>query len=96
MTRPAARNFDILPALHLSQGRLVDLAADTSSDEPVLDDDTDQLAAARHAIEHGAQWLHIVNVDTSFDPAAKHDWSLIKQLCQLPVKVQYGGGLARA
>jgi phosphoribosylformimino-5-aminoimidazole carboxamide ribonucleotide (ProFAR) isomerase/2-polyprenyl-3-methyl-5-hydroxy-6-metoxy-1,4-benzoquinol methylase len=96
VTRPAARNFDILPALHLSQGRLVDLAADTSSDEPVLDDDTDQLAAARHAIEHGAQWLHIVNVDTSFDPAAKHDWSLIKQLCQLPVKVQYGGGLARA
>jgi len=92
VTRPV-RNFDILPALHLSQGRLVDLAADTSSDEPVLDDDTDQLSAARNAIDHGAQWLHVVNVDTSFDPAARHDWALLERLCQLPVKVQYGGGL---
>jgi phosphoribosylformimino-5-aminoimidazole carboxamide ribonucleotide (ProFAR) isomerase/2-polyprenyl-3-methyl-5-hydroxy-6-metoxy-1,4-benzoquinol methylase len=90
------RNFDILPALHLSGGRLVDLAADSSSDAPVLDDDTDQLAAARHAIEHGAQWLHVINVDTTFDPEAKHDWALVEQLCKLPVKVQYGGGLARA
>ncbi|MFK7994980.1 MAG: HisA/HisF-related TIM barrel protein [Granulosicoccus sp.] len=89
------RTFDILPALHLSQGRLVDLAADASSDEPVLDDDTDQLSAARHAIDHGAQWLHVINVDTSFDSTAGHDWSLLRQLCQLPVKVQYGGGLDR-
>lgn len=98
MTIPV-RNFDILPALHLSQGRLVDLAADTSSEKsgkPILDDDTDQLSAARHAIEHGAQWLHVVNVDTSFNPAARHDWALLKQLCELPVKVQYGGGLGSA
>ena len=92
MTTPV-RNFDILPALHLSQGRLVDLAAENSNDEPVLDDDTDQLSAARQAIEHGAQWLHVINVDTSFDPTAKHDWALLEQLCRLPVKVQYGGGL---
>ncbi len=91
----SARNFDILPALHLSQGKLVDLTADTSSDGPVLDDDTDQLSAARRAIEHGAQWLHVINVDTSFDSSAEHDWVLLEQLCQLPVKVQYGGGLAR-
>jgi len=94
MTTPA-RNFDILPALHLSQGRLVDLTADTSNQEPLLDN-TDPLAAARRAIEHGAQWLHVVNVDTSFDSAARHDWSLLSQLCQLPVHIQYGGGLARA
>lgn len=94
MTIPV-RNFDILPALHLSQGRLVDLAADSSSDGdgPVLFDAADQLLAARKAIEHGARWLHVVNVDTSFDPTARHDWDLIEQLCQLPVKVQYGGGL---
>ena len=91
----SVRNLDILPALHLSQGRLVDLTADTSSDGPVLDTDTDQLSAARHAIEHGAQWLHVVNVDTSFNPSASHDWALLEQLCQLPVKVQYSGGLAR-
>ncbi len=92
MTTPV-RNFEILPALHLSQSRLVDLAADTTSSKPVLDDDTDQLAAARHAIEHGAQWLHVVNVDASFDPHAQHNWALLEQLCQLPVKVQYGGGI---
>ena len=54
------------------------------------------LAAARNAIEHGAEWIHVLNVDTSFDPNAKHDWDLIEQLCKLPVKVQYGGGLAKA
>lgn len=95
MTQPA-RNFDILPALHLSQGRLVDLTVDTSGDEPVLVGDGDQLSAARDAIEHGAQWLHVVNVDTSFDPSASHDWALLEQLCQLPVKVQYGGGIGSA
>lgn len=95
MTIPA-RKFDIFPALHLSQGRLVDLASDTSSDEPVFIDDTDQLSAARQAIEHGAQWLHVVNVDTSFDASARHDWALLEKICQLPVKVQYGGGLANA
>ena len=89
------RNFDILPALHLSQGRLVDLAASTDSDELVLND-TDQLSAARQAIEHGAQWLHVINVDTSFDPTASHDWDLLEQICQLPVKVQYGGGIGNA
>lgn len=89
------RNFDVLPALHLSQGRLVDLAPDATGGEPLLDD-TDPLAAARHAIDHGARWLHVVNVDTAFDSAAEHDWSLLEQLCRLPVKVQYGGGLGCA
>jgi len=92
----SVHSFDILPALHLSQGRLVDLAAESSSDNPVLDDDTDQLAAARNAIEHGAQWLHVINVDTSFNTTAKHDWSLLEQLCQLPVNIQYGGGIDSA
>lgn len=95
MTIPA-RNFDIFPALHLSQGKLVDLAADKPGDSPSLDDDTDQLAAALHAIEHGAQWLHVVNVDASFDSQARHDWALLEKLCQLPVKVQYGGGIGNA
>lgn len=90
------RAFDILPALHLSKGRLVDLASQTNGDIPVLDEQTDQLEAARRAIEHGAQWLHVVNVDTSFDSSVKHDWQLIKQLCSLPIKVQYGGGLHNA
>lgn len=61
--------------------------------EPVLVDDTDQLSAARQAVDRGAQWIHVVNVDTSFDSAASHDWILLEQLCQLPVKVQYGGGM---
>lgn len=95
MTIPV-RKFDIFPALHLSQGKLVDLASSETNDTPVLDGDTDQLAAAHNAINHGAQWLHIVNVDTSFDASAGHNWDLIAQLCQLPVKVQYGGGIANA
>jgi len=95
VTTPA-RTFDILPALHLSQGRLVDLASDTNSQNPVLSDDTDQLSAARRAIKHGARWIHVINVDTSFDPEASHQWELIDQLCQLPVKVQYGGGIGSA
>ena len=94
MTSPA-RTFEILPALHLSQGRLVDLTVESVGKKPLLAD-TDPLAAAHQAIEHGAHWLHVINVDTVFDSAAKHDWDLLEQLCRLPVKVQYGGGLAVA
>jgi phosphoribosylformimino-5-aminoimidazole carboxamide ribonucleotide (ProFAR) isomerase/protein-L-isoaspartate O-methyltransferase len=90
-----ARVFDILPTLHLSGGQLVDLATETSGDTPRIDS-TDPLAAARLAVEHGARWIHVINVDATFDPEAGHDWGLLAELCTLPVKVQYGGGISHA
>ena len=73
------RSFDILPALHLTGGALVDHLANTDGDRPAVDD-TDPLAAARECVEGGANWLHVVNIDTAFDPEAPHPWELLKSL----------------
>ena len=87
--------FDIVPALHLRGGRLIDLAPG-SADTGVDLDERDPLAMARHWIAEGASWLHVVNVDASFDEDASHGWPLVEALCELPVKVQYGGGIRTA
>ena len=86
------RSFDILPALHLTGGALVDHLAKTDGDHPVVDE-TDPLAAARECVAGGAAWLHVINIDTAFDPEASHPWELLKSLCELPIEVQYGGGI---
>lgn len=92
MQRSTSPSFDIFPALHLRGGRLIDLAPDAPGSVPDLDE-RDPLAMARHWIEQGARWLHVVNVDAVFDEDASHGWSLLEKLCALPVSVQYGGGL---
>lgn len=35
-------------------------------------------------------------MDATFDPEAGHDWTLLKELCALLVKVQYGGGISHS
>ena len=96
-----AATFDIFPALHLVGGRVIDLApmqagqAGQTGHGSVLDE-RDPLTIARHWIEQGASWINVVNVDATFDEDASHGWPLIEQLCKLPVKVQYGGGMRTA
>ena len=94
MSRDSA-TFDIFPALHLVGGRVVDLAPEQPGHGRVLHDH-DPLATARRWIEQGTSWINVVNVDASFDEDASHGWPLIEKLCELPVKVQYGGGMRTA
>ena len=95
MTSMSSAAFDVYPALHLRGGRLVDLSPGSGDVAPGLDE-RDPLAMARHWIAQGARWLHVVNVDAAFDEEASHGWTLLEALCDLPVKVQYGGGLRSA
>ena len=92
---PAARRFDIIPALHIAGGRLIDFAPEQRGHGSVLDD-RDPISTARHWISQGAQWINVVNVDAVFDEDATHSWPLIEELCRLPVRVQYGGGMRSA
>ena len=103
---PPARPFDIFPALHLTGGRLVDLAPDeTGPDGADGADgagpgggtvDGDPIAAARRWIEQGARWLHVIDVDSVFDRDGGANRAVVERLCALPVNVQAGGGVRTA
>ena len=84
--------FDILPALHLLGGRLVDMAPDETAPGPV-EAGLDPAATARHWIDQGARWLHVVDVDAVFDRDGSANRRVAERLCELPVRVQFGGGL---
>lgn len=51
------------------------------------------VACAQYWIEQKAKWIHVINVDAALDEDATHNWALVEQLCQLPILVQYGGGI---
>ena len=87
-----SRPFDVLPALHLTDGHLVDLAPDEMGPGPV-DDGRDPVATARHWIGRGAGWLHVVDVDSTFDGDGAANRAVVEKLCALPVRVQLGGGI---
>ena len=102
---PPSRPFDVFPALHLTDGRLVDLAPDDAGTTPGdgpgdgpdgpegVDDGRDPVATARRWIDRGARWLHVVDVDAVFDRDGAANRATVERLCALPVRVQAGGGV---
>ena len=89
---PTTGRFDIFPALHLAGGKLIDFAPERPDRGTALGHG-DPLDTARHWIAQGARWINVVNVDAAFDEDATHSWPLVERLCELPVRVQYGGGM---
>ncbi len=87
-----AHNFSIFPALHLRGGRAIDFT-EQAPDSVAVVDLPEPVACAEYWIEQGAKWIHVINVDASHDQDASHNWPLIERICQLPVHVQYGGGI---
>ena len=57
----------LFPAIDLRQGRCVRLRQGDPNSETVYGDDP--AAMARHWLELGAQWLHVVNLDGAFGEA---------------------------
>lgn len=87
MTQPT---FTIFPALHIRDGKTTRFGTvDTISAAY----DEDPVTCAQNWIDQGAQWIQLVNLDAAFDKEAPHNWELVKQICQLDVKVQFGGGI---
>lgn len=85
-------DFVIFPAIHLKGGRSFDFS-ENSSAESAIPELPEPVAMAEYWVEQGAKWIHVINVDAAHDEDASHNWPLVEQICQLPINVQYGGGI---
>ena len=96
-----APDFVVFPAIDLRRGRCVRLRQGDPAAETVFSEDP--AAMARHWVDQGAAWLHVVNLDgalqadaPSSDAAADLplNWQRLAEICQaVAAPVQFGGGL---
>jgi phosphoribosylformimino-5-aminoimidazole carboxamide ribotide isomerase len=84
--------FTIYPAIDLRGGRVVRLKQGRAENEIVYSDDPAH--RARQWEQEGAQWLHVVNLDSAFgEPSEQNADALQNILAAVKIPVQFGGGL---
>ena len=86
--------MNIYPAIDLRNGQVVRLKYGDPNQQTVFE--SDPLKVARRWAEMGAAWLHVVNLDGAFGDdagAAAKNRSLLKPLCEIGLRVQFGGGV---
>lgn len=83
--------FTIFPALNLRNGQVIRFTQGDLTNPTVYS--SDPVSCAELWIEEGASWLQVINLDAAFDEEANHNWALIKELCQLDINIQLGGGI---
>jgi phosphoribosylformimino-5-aminoimidazole carboxamide ribotide isomerase len=86
--------MDIYPAIDLRNGQVVRLRHGDPNQQTVFG--TDPIDVARRWADCGTRWLHVVNLDGAFGDdigAAAKNRSVLKLLCAIGPKVQFGGGL---
>ena len=81
----------LYPAIDISEGQAVRLAQGDFAERTVYQDSP--LEAGRAWVEAGARWLHVVDLDGARSGAPKSLDHLEQLANELPVPVQYGGGL---
>ena len=82
----------VIPAIDLQGGRCVRLVEGRADSATVFGDDP--VAMARRWAEHGAQRLHVVDLDGAFDGAPRHGALIRAMVAAVPgVPVEVGGGL---
>ena len=81
----------LLPAVDIRDGRAVRLRQGRFDQETVYADDP--LEAARAFVEAGARYLHVVDLDGAREGEPANLDHLKRIARELPVPVQYGGGL---
>lgn len=81
----------LLPAVDIRDGRAVRLRQGRFDQETVYADDP--LEAARSFVEAGARYLHVVDLDGAREGEPANLRHLERITRELPVPVQYGGGL---
>jgi phosphoribosylformimino-5-aminoimidazole carboxamide ribotide isomerase len=81
----------LYPAIDISEGKAVRLVKGDFNEKTVYEDSP--LEAARAWVDAGARFLHVVDLDgaRTGSPKSLHHLEQITQ--ELPVPVQYGGGL---
>jgi phosphoribosylformimino-5-aminoimidazole carboxamide ribotide isomerase len=81
----------LFPAVDIKNGQCVRLRQGRAEDVTIFS--LDPVAMARHWVELGAGWLHLVDLDGAFD-GQPVNFELIKTICQeVAVPVQLGGGI---
>lgn len=84
----------IYPAIDLRNGQVVRLKYGDPNQQTVFE--SDPLKVARRWAEAGSAWLHVVNLDGAFGDdagAAAKNRALLKPLCEIGLRVQFGGGV---
>ncbi|HEV2813422.1 MAG TPA: HisA/HisF-related TIM barrel protein, partial [Solirubrobacteraceae bacterium] len=81
----------LYPAVDISEGQAVRLVQGDFDDKTVYADSP--LEAARSLVEAGARWLHVVDLDGARSGTPQSIAHLERIAGELPVPVQYGGGL---
>jgi phosphoribosylformimino-5-aminoimidazole carboxamide ribotide isomerase len=82
---------NLLPAIDIRDGKAVRLEQGDFDKETVYD--ADPLDAARKWVEAGARQLHVVDLDGALHGEPRNLHQLERIAAELPVPVQYGGGL---
>jgi len=84
----------LFPAIDIKNGQCVRLRQGLADEVTVFS--KDPVSMARHWIDQGASWLHVVDLDGAFSGAPVNE-ALIGAICdacsQAGVKVQLGGGI---
>lgn len=81
----------IYPAIDLKKGRCVRLRQGDPNQETVFSDDP--VAMARHWVEQGAEWLHLVDLDGAFAGNPQNAQAIEAIAKSLSIPIQLGGGL---
>jgi phosphoribosylformimino-5-aminoimidazole carboxamide ribotide isomerase len=81
----------LYPAIDISEGQAVRLAQGDFDERTVYKDSP--LEAAKAWVDAGARWLHVVDLDGARSGSPKSLAHLEQIANELPVPVQYGGGL---
>jgi phosphoribosylformimino-5-aminoimidazole carboxamide ribotide isomerase len=95
ITKPSGpgetHEITIFPAVDLKGGRCVRLRQGKMDEVSVYGDDP--VAAARHWIEQGATWLHVVDLDGAVEGAPINQPAIGTILESVKAKIQVGGGI---
>ncbi len=83
--------FTIIPAIDLKDGRCVRLRQGRAEDVTVYGDDPARMA--RHWVDAGAKFLHVVDLDGAFDGRVRHIEQIRAIVDAAGIPVEMGGGL---
>lgn len=80
----------IYPAIDIKRGACVRLVQGVAEMETRYFDDP--LEPARQFKDAGVEWIHVVDLDGAFSGTPQNT-GVVKAICELGLKVQYGGGV---
>ena len=84
--------MDLYPAIDIRRGRVVRLSQGERGRETAYDDDP--VSVAERFIEHGARWVHVVDLDRAFGEG--ENTAIVSNLVQRVgnrIRIQLSGGL---